>query len=160
LTGTDTFYGFGGTCLHSLRRARSLGARELVLESATSHVDHVMSQYRIAATAYPIEDSWLSAAVYRRTLREYEVADAVVVSSEYSRESFLSRGVPASKLRRRVQPVARRFAAPLFRQREQGFHVLYVGRLQVTKGIPILLEAFRRIDDKGARLTLVGGTAT
>jgi len=160
LTETDTFYGFGGACLHSLRRARSLGVKELIVESATSHIDHVRSRHRVASAAYPIEDGWLGAALYRRTLREYELADTIVVTSEYSRESFLSRGVPASKLRRRVQQVPRRFAAPRTWQGGHGFHVVYVGRLQVTKGVPIVIEAFRRIDVPAATLTLVGGTAT
>jgi glycosyltransferase involved in cell wall biosynthesis len=160
LAPTDVFHGFGGSCLRSLRQARRIGVGELTVESATSHIDNVWRQHRAAATTYPIEESWLSAASYRKTLREYALADTIVVSSEYARQSFLVRGVPALKLRRRVQTAARRFAPPPAWQAHSGFRVIYVGRLQVTKGVPVLMDAFARLEDADATLTLVGGTAT
>ena len=160
LRRAEGFYGFSGTCLHSLRQARRIGVKELIVESPTSHIDHVRRQHRIATTAYPIEESWLSGGLYRRTMEEYDAADTIVVSSEYSRQSFLSRGVPSSKVQRRVQTVARRFSVAPTRHRREGFHVVCVGRLQVTKGIPVLIEAWRRFKDPQTTLTLVGGTAT
>ena len=60
LRRAEAFYGFSGTCLHSLRQARRIGVKELIVESPTSHIDHVRRQHRIATTAYPIEESWLS----------------------------------------------------------------------------------------------------
>ena len=88
------------------------------------------------------------------------MADEIVVISEYSRQSFLNEGVSATKLRRRVQRVAARFAPPLNRPRRKGLTVVYVGRLQVTKGVIDLFDAFARIDDPNAELLLVGGPAT
>jgi glycosyltransferase involved in cell wall biosynthesis len=160
LATIDVFHGFGGTCLRSFRQARRIGIGQLIVESATSHIDNVWRQHRAAAAAYPIEESWLSAALYRKTLREYALADAIVVSSEYARHSFLARGVPAAKVRSRIQTVGRRFTPPLAWPTRAGFNVIYVGRLQVTKGVPVLMDAFARLEDPGATLTLVGGTAT
>src|SRR5439155_1075506 len=125
-----------------------------------SHIDNVWRQHRAAATAYPLEEGWLTAALYRKTLREYALADTIVVSSEYARRSFLAAGVPASKVRRRVQRVGRRFTPPPAWQSQAGFNIVYVGRVQVTKGVPVLMDAFARLEDPGATLTLVGGTAT
>jgi glycosyltransferase involved in cell wall biosynthesis len=68
--------------------------------------------------------------------------------------------VPASKIRRRTQAAGRRFTPPAAWQKQPGFNVVYVGRLQVTKGIPILMDAFAQLRDPDATLTLVGGTAT
>ena len=160
LATIDVFHGFSGTCLRSFRQARRIGVRELIVESATSHIDNVWCQHRAVATVYPIEESWLGTALYRKTLREYALADTIVVSSEYARQSFLVRGVPSSKMRRRAQTVGRRFTPPPAWQKQPGFHVIYVGRLQATKGVPVLMDAFARLEDPDATLTLVGGTAT
>jgi glycosyltransferase involved in cell wall biosynthesis len=160
LDAVDAVHGFSGRVLHSFRRARKLGAKELILESATSHIDNVLRQHRLAARAYPIEESWLNTAQYKKTLREYRLADTIYVSSEYSRQSFLAAGVPATRLRSRVMTVSSRFTPPPEPIHANGFHIVYVGRLQVSKGVPVLLDAFARLDDPAARLTLVGGTAT
>lgn len=158
--GQQSFVGFAGQALRSFRRARRLGYGPLVLESPTSHVDHVRRRHRAATSAYPIEPSWLSESTYRRTLGEYEEADEIVVLSEYARETFERAGVPAAKLRRRVVLPATRFAPPARREPEHSFRIVYSGRLQVTKGVPVLLDAVSRIPNADVRLILVGGTAT
>jgi glycosyltransferase involved in cell wall biosynthesis len=160
LVAADVLVGFGGRTLRTFRRARELGYTRLVLESATSHIANVWRQHAAAAKAHPFEAGWLNLAQVRRTLREYEMADEIVVTSEYSRQSFLREGVPEAKLTRRVQPVAARFAPPPRRPARRGFRIVYVGRLQVTKGIPLLLDAFSQLRDSAAELVLVGGWAT
>ena len=88
-------------------------------------------------------------------------ADTIVVSSEYSRQSFLSRGVPSSKVQRRVQTVARRFSvAPTRRTAARGFMSFAWADCRSPRVFPILMEACRRIKDPQTTLTLVGGTAT
>lgn len=160
LAAADVLVGFSGRALRSFRRARALGFTRLVLESPTSHVDAVRRQHRLAARAYPIEESWLSGAQARKIRREYAAADVIQVTSEYARQSFISRGVPADGIARRRQRVAPRFAPSSTVGPGRDFHVVYVGRLQVSKGVPVLLDAFARLDDARARLTLVGGVAT
>jgi glycosyltransferase involved in cell wall biosynthesis len=156
----DTFVGFAGGALHSFRAARHRGFERLSLESPTSHVAHVRERHRAATDLYPIEPSWLSEWMYRRTCGEYEEADEIVVCSDYARDTFLDAGVPASKLRRRTLRASARFAPAARNIRPDGFSIVYCGRLQVTKGVPVLLDAFERLPGRDARLTLIGGTAT
>jgi glycosyltransferase involved in cell wall biosynthesis len=40
------------------------------------------------------------------------------------------------------------------------FRVVYTGSVTVTKGVPVLLEAFSRFSRKDAQLTIVGNTST
>jgi glycosyltransferase involved in cell wall biosynthesis len=156
----DAFVGFAGAALRSFRAARRRGFGRLVLESPTSHVEHVRRRHRAATELYPIEPSWLSEWTYRRARREYEEADEIVVCSEYARETFVAGGVPASKLRlRELQPAAR-FAPAALGSRRDGFSIVYSGRLQVTKGVPVLLDALERLPGADLRVTLVGSTAT
>jgi glycosyltransferase involved in cell wall biosynthesis len=160
LNPAEGFTGFGGRSYRSFMRARELKFQRLTLESATSHVTNVRSKHKIAAGKYPIEESWLNQAQYKKTLREYAEADIITVSSEYARATFIEAGVPEARLQRRFQRIAPRFAPPPMKISDDTFRIVYVGRLQVSKGVPVLLEAFQHLNDKAAELVLVGGCAT
>ena len=157
LTPSAILHGFSGRSLHSFKRARKLGYQQLILESGTSHISNVMNQHQRAVKAFPIEKGWLNKKQLEKTLQEYETADFIYVASEYSRQTFLNEGVPEAKVKRRVLTVEPRFAPPTRQLNSGRFTIVYVGRLQVTKGLPVLFDAFRQIQDKEAQLILVGG---
>jgi glycosyltransferase involved in cell wall biosynthesis len=154
------FVGFVGRALRTFRYARRAGVAELVLEASNSHVANVERQQRLADMRWGIERGWLTRWHAAKHRREYEQADQIVVSSEYARSTFLDAGVDARKLRRRVQTISPRFAPPLVRPRDNRFTIVYVGRLETTKGIPLLLDAFRALDHADAELLLVGGCSS
>jgi glycosyltransferase involved in cell wall biosynthesis len=160
LIPAEAFEGFSGRAQHSFARAKELNYKYIGLECPNSHVTHVRHQHQKAISAAPIEQSWLNHRQYTKSLREYEMADLIYVISEYARQTFLENGLPASKLRRRVITVEPRFAPPIKRFRSGSFCVVYVGRLHVTKGLAVLVEAFGRLDDRDAELVLVGGYGT
>ena len=155
-----TVTAFAGAAFCTFRRARRLGCGELHLESPTAHVWHARRRYDEAYRRHPVEGDWLGPRLRARTLAEYDLADVIWVNSEYARQTFLAEGVPADKLRRRALTVDPRFRPPPFRAENLGPQVLYVGSLTVSKGVPILVEAFARYSDPNARLTLVGGSGT
>ena len=156
----DRFIGFNGRALHSFRRARALGYRELALEAGTPHIDLVWRRHREAYKRYPFDQTWVCALTRRKYAQEYEIADTILYQSEYTRQSLIDAGIPERKLQRRTQPVAARFAPPVHRADQPGFVVVSIGRLQVSKGIPVLIEAFGMVDDPSAELILIGGAAT
>lgn len=149
--------GFAGKSLYSFRRARRLGYDILELVAANSHVENVRRMHARAATVTGISDTWLNQSQIRQTRREYDLADVIYVHSDYVRQSFLDAGIPAHKLRRTVLRVDSSFQPPDQRASADDFHVVYVGRLDATKGIPLLLDAFKRLPISTKRLTLVGG---
>jgi glycosyltransferase involved in cell wall biosynthesis len=108
-----------------------------------------------------IDRAVITPGVVQRTLREYEEADRIIVTSSFVRRTFVERGVHASKVA--VVPygidptpaVARVFRLPVAIARPP--RVLFVGGCSLRKGIPYLVEAFRRIDTP-ATLRLVGRT--
>lgn len=154
------YMGFVGKSLHTFRAAQSAGYDRLELVAANSHIDNVAAQHERAATQTGIRDTWLNASQQRKTRAEYDAADAIYVHSEYVRQSFLDAGFPASKLiRTHLQP-APRFQPPEARPDDESFHVVYVGRLDATKGLPLLIDAFAQWPHPNAHLTLVGGWAT
>jgi len=154
------FMGFVGTSLRSFRRADDLGAGSLELVAANSHVRNLRRQHDRAREQHGIGDSWLNDAQMHKTLREYEMADTIYVHSDYTRRSFLDAGVPEEKLERMYLNVHPRFRPPDRRTDDGPFRIVYVGRIEATKGIPLLLEAFSRLPTDNKDLTLVGGWST
>jgi len=155
----DVFTGFSGQALSSLKEARQLGFTTLELESPTGHIQHVLRQQRRAEES-GIERGWIGSRLLKRSLREYELADIVVVTSEYARTSFLERGIPAQRLKRRSLSVKSRFVAGIRRRSDDKFRIVYVGGLTAMKGVHVLLDALSRFEEPLVELTLVGGWAT
>lgn len=151
------FTAFASQSLSSFRRARSKQFRALGLVAPNCHVDHVARRQQVARGQYPIDHGWLNDALRRRTLLEYELADVIFVSSEHQRDTFLSAGVEHEKL------VMHRLSAhPRFRRRDHlptadTFEIAYVGRFDLPKGLPVLLDAFFAAAEPNWRLTLQGG---
>lgn len=155
----DVHVGFSLQSLRTFRAARARGCRELRLVSPTCHVDYVHERYQEAYRRHPIERPWLNEGQRRRAKREYELADVIVVASDYVRDSFLAAGVPEEKLARFDVSAAPRFV-PGERPDDGIFRVVYVGSLSVAKGTPLLVEAFSRFPVREAELWLVGGYGT
>lgn len=155
-TCADTYVGFGGQALHSFRRARKLGAGTLELHAANSHVDNVMRQHEKALRRWPIEQSWLNDMQRRKTIVEYAAADVIVAASQYTWDSLVSAGIPDYKLRMLPRIVNPRFVPPVTRPSDGVFRVVYIGSVTVTKGVPVLIEAFSHLTGE-AELTLIGG---
>lgn len=156
----DQFMGFVGKSLRSFRQAQKTGFKQLELVAANSHVHNVKRLYDRAQQQLGIKDSWLNTAQIKKTLREYEMADVIYIHTEYTRQSFVDEGIDPGKLKRTYLAVNARFRPPVRRPEDGVFRVVYVGRVDGTKGIPLLLEAFSRLPIRNAELTLVGGYNT
>jgi glycosyltransferase involved in cell wall biosynthesis len=157
----STTIGFSGQALHTFARARALGCTRFEIVSPTAHLAHVWTQHRLAAARYPIEGDWLNRRHLQKALREYEIADVIHVPSEYAERTFVDRGVPPSKLRRMPLAADRRFAPQAGVARtDSRFRIVYTGYLSVVKGVPLLMDAFGKLDDRDAELVLVGSTGT
>ena len=88
---------------------------------------------------------------------ELELADAVMISSDYAKQTLIEHGVSENKIF--VVPMAAeidRFR-PRVPQNGERFRVLFVGQVTQRKGIKYLLEAFRQLALPNAELILVGG---
>jgi glycosyltransferase involved in cell wall biosynthesis len=149
---------FNSQALVQFRKARTAGFESLSLVAANPHIRRLARQHERARERYPLEGSWASRLV-KRNLAEYELADRIYVSSRYTRESFLEQGFEESRLLE--FPLT---PDPRFRPEEERgsplFEVVYVGSLSVHKGVPLLIDAVRRLPHSDLRLRLVGGWGT
>lgn len=156
----DLVVAFAGQAQATFARARALGTAHFELISATPHLSHVWRQHQLAIERFPIEADWLIRRHLERGLDEYQSAERIWVMSEYAKETFVQEGIPESKLR--MLPVAAdpRFTPGGPETADAVFRVVYTGLVCVTKGVPLLLEAFSRLTCPDASLTLVGSTGS
>lgn len=147
--------GFGQSSLGS---ARAAGLRLLcdqaiahpaVLESLIASRGRTMTASRTPAS--PVE---------RAILADIEAADAVLVNSDFVRESFLACGWPAERVHvvylgvdenfmRAIPPRGPRVSAGPVR-------LLYAGRLEERKGADVLVEALASLDELDWELVVAG----
>ena len=90
-----------------------------------------------------------------RELREYQLADRILVPSEAARQSFLRQGVNSEKLIKLPYGVDISAFSPPAQPPPPG-RIISVGTLGLRKGQYHLLEAFRMLHTRQANLTLVG----
>jgi glycosyltransferase involved in cell wall biosynthesis len=127
--------------------------------SANSHMRRVIRQHDLAHREYPIERQWAT-LLPARNLREYELADRIHVASRYVWESFTEEGFAEERLSLFGLTPDPRYEPRSAPVTSDTFDVLYIGSLVVHKGVPLLIEAFRRLDHADMRLVLVGGWKT
>jgi glycosyltransferase involved in cell wall biosynthesis len=154
----ESLMAFNGTALAQFRAAKQTREESNGLVAANSHFHRVVRQHELAYRQYPIERPWVR-HLLRRNLAEYALSDRIYVASSYVRESFLEEGFDASQLSFfPLTPAPRYTPAPA--AHSDTFDVVYVGSLSVHKGVPLLIDAFRRVPHTDMRLVLVGGWAT
>jgi glycosyltransferase involved in cell wall biosynthesis len=100
--------------------------------------------------------------------KECELADRIVVNSEWSRQGLVRRGVPTEKLSvvplayeppevggQKSEPGALRMYPDRF-TKERPLRVLFVGQVNLRKGVARLLEAARMLRDEPVEFWMVG----
>lgn len=154
------FHGWSGECLLSLRAARKWGIAS-VIEIPTWHRNKGMQKGRITdaerqALLSPWHRRMIDSLLVTRqqVLEEYDLADLILVLSEFAEQTFLAAGVPKEKLFRTSRGVDPERFKPA--GRPPNFRAIFVGALIKRKGVHHLLEAWHRLNLKDAELYLVG----
>lgn len=151
----DAYVALSGAGETSGAQAQKMGAK-YVCDRGSSHVRYqgqIMSEeYRRWKVSVPPFDSRFIA----REENEYENANAITVLSEFARKTFLECGVPAKKIHKMLLGVQLDAFRSTAEPSVDSFEVLFAGALCFRKGIPDLLDAFRRLRHPRKRLRMVG----
>ena len=160
----DVIHGWSGVSEELLRSPRVVrGATVLMRGSA-----HILEQSRLledeearARTPLDRPSPWMIA----RELREYELADRIMVLSTFSLESFTRRGVPRERLAMvplGVEVSAFRPSVAVLADRRrrilggERLRALYVGAVSLRKGALDFAEAIERLEGTAIDFTFVG----
>jgi glycosyltransferase involved in cell wall biosynthesis len=151
---SDLFVGWSGVSLHSLQRAKELGA-VTVLERGSSHMSY---QTQILQEEYERCGKQFNAThpgVYERELQEYAIADKIAVPSLFVKRTFLEKGIPESKLIHVPYGTSLKEFYPVTKE-DKTFRVIHCGGINLRKGLHYLLQAFYELNLPDAELWLVG----
>lgn len=129
--------------------------------------EHVFTQQRLAGTRPEFGPAPPAppAEYFDRWRHECELADRIVVNSDWSRESLIRAGVDERKLITIELPYQTDATAVFHRDYPAAFseqrpvRVLFVGTASVAKGVADLLLAFEQLDGAPVELSIVGDTA-
>jgi glycosyltransferase involved in cell wall biosynthesis len=152
-------YAGQGQALRIFRRADKLGLKKILI-AMTPQIELVWQIHRAEEKILGHDYEWLGRHLKNKILREYELADQIIVISEFSRNSFLEQGIPAGKLRLEKLDIDHSYFHRKTAKQDTIFRVLYVGRLTPEKGIHYLIKAFQELNLPGSELLLFGGMST
>jgi glycosyltransferase involved in cell wall biosynthesis len=156
----DLFHSWSGDCLRSLQVAKRLGVPSIV-EIPTWHRDGGKQKIRqpdksVSTGDVPRFERWKNRLLLQRKrfVREYDLADLLLVLSDKAAQTFRVRGFPEEKLfylPRGVDVERFKPATP-----PETFRAVFAGALIRRKGIQHVLEAWHRLNLSNAELWLVG----
>ncbi|MDP3052552.1 MAG: glycosyltransferase family 4 protein [bacterium] len=157
LKKSDIVIGISSTFLHTLRKAKQMGAIT-VTERGSSHIIYQNDLLKEEYEKFGIKMRTFllpHPEVIKKELKEYEEADYISVPSSYAKRTFLEKGVPENKI---IQvPYGVDLSA--FRQvpkNDNIFRVVFVGGISLRKGVHYLLQAFSELNLPKSELTLIG----
>jgi starch synthase len=151
----DVFVGLSGSALRSGQRAHRLGAR-YVCDRGSAHIRTQDDLLREESQRWGVAFDGIDPRVIALEESEYAQADCITVPSTFSVRSFVQAGVPAHKLKLLPYGVNLDLFKPVGQPDPQRFDVLYVGGMNLNKGIPYLLQAYARLKHPHKSLTFAG----
>lgn len=147
--------------LEALVAARDAGTPTL-LEHPMNHIAHFRStlqQERLRWGRELGQYSDFPLLLRRRMEREYVEAPRISVLSSYSRRTFTEHGVAPERLVELPLGVDHEHFSPRDGRRPGPLRVLFVGRVELMKGVPYLLSALQQLRGLPLSLSLVGPVA-
>lgn len=159
LTPSNIFHGCTAACLASLKVAREQGAVTLV-ESASRHPLHWAQVEDEEAQRFVIDSregsGKLGLMLLQRREKEFRRCDKIIVPSTVARESYVEFGY-GDKTEVVLTGVDVDFFTPtVIEGDQQTFRACYVGRVELSKGVGYLLQAWKKLALPKAELVLAG----
>lgn len=141
--------GYENSTRDIFRAAKRLG-KICVLDAASVHFNTQKSVYR------PNYSSSFLDKVNARKLEETQLADHILVLSDFAKKSYVENGIEQGKIS--IVPLGVNYE--IFKitpkKTSQFFTFLFVGNKKLSKGLDVLVEAFDRLDLGCKRLIIIG----
>lgn len=150
----DVFHAWGNYALYSIPTVRRFGAK-VVIERGSTHPYYQDEILKEEYERFGVRSERAHPQIIEKGLKEIELADKVIIPSEFVQRSFLSHGVSGDKL----AMIPYGIDLTSFKQvpkKDSKFRVLFVGNIGIQKGVHYLLEAWKSLALVDAELVLIG----
>ena len=157
IKSADVVIGFDTSSWILAKRCRQLG-KPFILDVSIAHPYAKRAVYQEILNQYP---DWAFALEQKDQkmidleLLEMELADKIVVASTFSKNSLISQGVAKDKIYVNPYGTDLNFFKPV-EKHNTIVNFVFVGLVDARKGIPVLLDAWKKIPKDKAKLTLIG----
>ena len=151
----DVFIGISSCGLQTGRTVQQSGGK-YICDRGSAHIRVQDNILREEYSRWGHAEIPCDPRIIEREEREYEQADVITVPSEFARRSFIEMGVSPAKIQKIPYGVNLQRFHPTGVPSGETFEVLFVGGVTFQKGIPYLLEGFRRLRHSRKRLRIVG----
>jgi glycosyltransferase involved in cell wall biosynthesis len=162
-SGADTVYAYNGAALEVFEAARVQGLRTVLDQTAAPWRWNrsLLEEERRRWPGWEDQPAEIdhSGRLAAREEAEWALADRIICGSAFARDALAELGGPVGRCA--VVPYAgyrplSNPTAPRPAHTNSQLRVLFVGTLQLRKGLPYLLEALRRLADPRLKVRLVG----
>lgn len=151
----DVYVGLSGSSLSAGQRQQRQGGR-YVCDRGSAHIRAQDELLREEHHEWGLPFAGVDPRNIEREEAEYAQADCITVPSAFAWQSFVQQGVPPAKVRRLPYGVDLTRFGRSGEPDPQRFDVLFVGGMSLQKGIPYLLQAFRRLKHPAKSLKIAG----
>lgn len=146
-----SYLGFTCGALETLRHLRRRGVWRVLsqIDAGPRHF-RLLEEQRRRWPGWDLSESRVPELYWDRVRGEWEEADCIVVNSEWTRDALREEGVPDSRIRMVPLcvelPEGKRLGpAPSLTSPRLPWTFLWVGKVNLMKGFPYLVEAVRRL---------------
>lgn len=161
LREADVVIGFDTSSWILTQRCRALG-KPLVMVQTIGHPDAMAKIAEQLTAQFPAwEPTWERRLPRVREAEqiEHDATTLIVGSSRFTRQTLMDHGVAGDKIRVLPHGVDSARFSVAGERGNRPFRFVFVGSVSGRKGVPLLLEAWRRLRPAGAELWVVGPIA-
>ena len=160
LENIDIIVGWSGFSKNSFLKAAKFKCKK-VLERGSAHILFQNEILKKEFDFLKINKKFISQRVISKELEEYNMADYIVVPSNFARKTFLDKGFSKDKIINIPLGVdLKKFDLDKTvignKIKENKFRIISTGSLSIRKGTYYLLETFVNLNIKNSELLLVG----
>lgn len=154
----DVYVGLSGSALKAGQMQQARGGR-YVCDRGSSHIRVQDTLLREEHKAWGVPFAGIDRRAIEREEAEYAQADCITVPSAFAHRSFVDQGVASEKVRLLPYGVNLSRFEPSGTPDPARFDVLFVGAMTLQKGVPYLLQAFKRLRHSAKSLTFAGSVS-
>ncbi len=129
-----------------------------ILERGSTHIEYQNDILKKEYELLNLKPKLISKYIIDKEKKEYDLADYIMVPTEYAKKTFLEKGFNNKKIIKNYYGVDLEQFKYEREHKDQNlkFRVIYTGTISVRKGVIYLLDAFNELDLKNSELILIG----